>query len=105
MRTNSSERFPFLRANRESKSLIKWYQKIIDNNKGDISSYICLIFGVMKGFFDIIVKEMELFVRKGNTKITYLIDVMKKGGAIYHLRLILTMKHHIDTCRIPFRNR
>ena len=105
MRTSSIKRFPFLRANRGSKILIKWYQEIIDNNKGDTSSYICLVFGVIKGFFDIIIKEMELFVRKGNTKIPYLIDAAKKGVAIYHLRLILAMKHHIDTRTIIFRNK
>ena len=63
-----------------------------------------MILGVVKGSFDIIIKETKLVVRKENTKIPFPIDVVKKGVSVYYLMIILAMKDHVDNGRILFRN-
>ena len=101
--TNSREKLPTLRANLGSKGLPNWYYEVIGSKKREISYYIWMIIGVTKGFFDVIVKKIEIFLRKRNTKIQYICYMTKKGVAIYYCGITLSIEHHVDTYVIPLR--
>ena len=63
-----------------------------------------MIRGVTTRSFNVIVKEIEFFVRERNTKILYPVNATKKGVIIYQLGLICVIKHHSNTGKIQFRN-
>ena len=78
-----------------AKGFDHWYYKVTWNRKGKSSSNVCMILQMKESSLDIIVKKIEFFAGKWDTKIPYICKMAHEGVPIDDFRFIVSIYHHV----------
>ena len=62
-----------------------------------------MVFWTPTDFFSIVVEEIDLLIGVSKTKIVDLNEVAVESIAVYYVRFCCSIKHHVNTDRLPVR--